>query len=131
MALFDGLRALGDSRKEDAAAILARLKEALTLDEHVQALETALERTAADAVGLLTAPAALQSELPPSPPPAPLPAPPSSPPARSSRHRVVASGSRQGMDDRAARVVLDELREAIATAPTRRLTLTWQFEEEG
>ena len=130
-ALFDGLRALGDSRKEDAAAILARLKEALTLDEHVQALETALERTAADAVGLLTAPAALQSELPPSPPPAPLPAPPSSPPARSSRHRVVASGSRQGMDDRAARAVLDELREAIATAPTRRLTLTWQFEEEG
>ena len=66
--LFDVVRDLGDHRREAAAAIMTRLGEVLTADEHVVPLKSRLAELERDAMQLLAA-AAPAPVTPPAPAP--------------------------------------------------------------
>ncbi|MBK5913951.1 phage resistance protein [Rhodocyclus purpureus] len=120
--LFDALGDLVDQRQPGAQAILGRLQEALTADEHVLPLKPRFEEMERDALRLLTKvekPAPVPPEVPPEvPPPRP-------------RSIVVEEVHKTDLSAQEAAQVLDALKEKLASDQALELTVTWRLQRRG
>ncbi|MEY8689675.1 MAG: phage resistance protein [Leptothrix sp. (in: b-proteobacteria)] len=140
-SVFDALRKLTDQRQAKAQSILTLVAEALTSDEHVTPLRSALEQLGRDALQLLTATpvpapaqatqsatattpatgtpqAGAQAALPPPPPPLP---------------GEVCLEERQGekFDATHGQHVLKQLQSKLSDDPNLELTLSWRLVRKG
>jgi hypothetical protein len=126
--LFDTLRDLQDHRREVAAAITERLREALDADEHVLPLKAKLEELARDAMRLLAAAAPQVTTLTPTPVPTPVHLPPVNPAPTvqlvEEKQQIHLSGSE-------AAATLDELKGRLAKDEALELTLSWRLERKS
>ena len=139
--LLDAMRDLRDHRQSAAAGILARLREALTSDEHVVPLKSRLDELGRDALSLLrvTAPAAAPAAAPapgpatPGPVVTPLapPPPPMPPIAPAVASMVVEEKQQLQLTGDAAVAALDELKEKLARDRDLELTLSWRLQRKG
>jgi hypothetical protein len=136
--LFDGVRDLGDHRREAAAGIMTRLAEALTADEHVVPLVSRLAEIESDAVRLLAAaaparpPAHPPAAVSPAGPAAPIPLPPALPPAPGfNSPELVEERQALHLSGEAALAQLDELKARVARDRDLELTLSWRLERKG
>jgi hypothetical protein len=136
--LFDGVRDLGDYRREAAAGIMTRLAEALTADEHVVPLKSRLAEIERDAIKLLSA-AAPTPPLKPEHAPdkrggitTPTPLPPVLPdtPGFNGSEFVDEQQALQ-LTGAAAAAVLDDLKARMERDRDLELTLSWRLERKG
>ncbi|WOD37278.1 hypothetical protein [Nodosilinea sp. E11] len=128
--IYMAIQALTDDRHSPAQAILAEVRQALTRDEHVLALGSALKQAQAAAVQLLSRPVA----PPPRPPeiPSPLPSDPFADPPELNRHKgkqVIDQGSAANLDVKSAQDRIVELSKALSAGQTLSLSLSWIIEE--
>jgi hypothetical protein len=136
--LFDVVRDLKDHRRDAATAIMNRLVELLTADEHVVPLKSRLAELERDAMQLLAA-AAPAPVTPPAPAPAPqggtttpTPLPPVLPPAPGfNGPELVAEKQAVHLTGAAAVAELEELKARIARERDLELTLSWRLERKG
>jgi hypothetical protein len=136
--LFDGVRDIGDGRREAAADIMSRLAEMLTADEHVVPLKARLAELERDAIQLLKASAPAQ---PPAPTPVPVspggsatprPLPPVLPPAQGfNGPELVEEKQALHLTGAAAEAALDDLKARMARERDLELTLSWRLERKG
>lgn len=124
--VFEALGQLADHRKPVAEAILARLAEILTADEHVIALKPALDEQHRKALKLLTD---VVAPPPPSPPPPspPPPTPPRAEPPVEPDDVVIEVRERSNLTAAEARTLLDGLGRQMADNPEYRLNLSWKI----
>ena len=136
--LFDVVRGLEDHRRDAATAIMNRLVELLTADEHVLPLKPRLAELERDAMHLLAA-AAPAPVAPPAPAPAPqggtrtsTPLPPVLPPAPGFNGPELVE-EKQALHLTGAEAVaeLDDLKARIARERDLELTLSWRLERKG
>ncbi len=134
--LFDVVRDLKDHRRDAATAIMNRLVEVLTADEHVVPLKARLDELQRDAMQLLAA-AAPAPVTPPAPAPAPqgattTPLPPVFPPAPGfNGPELVEEKQALHLSGAAAVAQLEELKARIARERDLELTLSWRLERKG
>jgi hypothetical protein len=136
--LFDVVRDLGDHRREAAAAIMTRLVEVLTADEHVVSLKSRLLELERDAMQLLAAPtpAPVQppalSPMKPSATTAPTSLPPVLPPTPGfNGPELVEERQALHLTGTAAEAALDGLKARMARERDLELTLSWRLERKG
>ncbi|MGI9181610.1 MAG: DUF6079 family protein [Longimicrobiaceae bacterium] len=123
--LFEAIGELQDPYRERAVGILSRLREALTHDEHVTALEPALNRAQAEAVALLGEAARRPGLAEPAPEPkrpTPEPPTPAPPGVQIHKRRQVAAAELEPL--------LAELRSDVAGAADARVEVEWRVYEE-
>ena len=129
--IFTAIQSLSDDRQPRAQAILAEVIQALTSDEHVLALGSALKKAQSAAVRLLSQPVA----PPPQPPQTPPPASPAGPvvpptvPVIPGGKRVINQGSEVNLDVKSAQDRIVELSKELRTGQTLNLSLSWIIEE--
>ncbi len=136
--LFDVVRDLKDHRREAAAAIMTRLAEVLTSDEHVVPLKSRLAELERDAMQLL-AESTPTPVTPPSPAPGtpgatatPSPLPPVLPPEPGfNGPEIVEEKHALHLTGTAAEAALDDLKARIARERDLELTLSWRLERKG
>jgi len=136
--LFDVVRDIGDHRREAAAAIMTRLGEVLTADEHVVPLKSRLAEIERDAMQLL-ATAAPAPMTPPAPAPVTpgattptMPLPPPLPAATGfNAPELVEEKQALHLTGAAAVAELDDLKFRIARDRDLELTLSWRLERKG
>lgn len=130
--IFDAISDLQDHRRVAAAAITARLSEALGSEEHVIALKAKLEELERDAVRLLTVVAPPPSAPPPpgpqGSPPMP-PAPPDEPGAgpQTAGPILVEEAQQLDLDSEAAALLLNALKERLNGDHELELSLSWRI----
>jgi hypothetical protein len=130
--LFDVMRNLSDHRRDAAQAIMSRLSEALTSDEHVVSLKPRLDELAGNAMRLLVE--AVPSPQPAPPPQVPtpplptVPIPPVSPVAESA---VVAEKQQVILNAAAAVTALDALKTLVTSEDDLELTISWRLQRKG
>lgn len=138
-AMFDAMRDLQDHRRDAAAAVLGRLREVLTSDEHVLPLKPRVEELQRDAMRLLTAaaPAPAQASAPVPAPvstpsgssAAPVPAPLALPPAPAAMGPEFVEEQQQlHLSGAAAAAALDDLKARLAKDQDLELTLSWRLQ---
>ena len=110
--IFTAIQSLSDDRQPRAQAILAEVIQALTSDEHVLALGSALKKAQSAAVRLLSQPVA--------PPPQPV---------IPGGKRVINQGSEVNLDVKSAQDRIVELSKELRTGQTLNLSLSWIIEE--
>jgi hypothetical protein len=115
--IFEAAGALGDQRKQAAAAIRARIAEILAADEHAIALKPALDEQQAKAIRLLT-------DQPRAPAPEP---PPPQPPRPGPETVVVREAQAADLDRKGAARVLAEIERELEQDSELRLSLTWRL----
>jgi len=126
--LFDVVRDLKDHRRDAATAIMNRLVELLTADEHVVPLKSRLAELERDAMQLLAAAA----PAPQGGTTTPTPLPPVLPPAPGfNGPELVAEKQAVHLTGAAAVAELDELKARIARERDLELTLSWRLERKG
>ncbi len=106
MRMINTLANWKDERAPEAAAALARLREALTKDELVIPLQPVITAVREEAYRLITPPAPKGDKV-------------------ASTRGVVEQSSAQGLDAAALEATLARLRAKLLEDPTRRLDLTW------
>ena len=121
-SVFDILRTLNDHRKDAAGAILARVVEILSSDEHAIALKPARDEQHGKALRLL-------SDTP-KPAPVPTPTPTPTPPADPTEV-VIASKEQRNLSASDARRVLSSLDKEMSEHPDYRLNLAWKIVKRG
>ena len=119
--IFEAVGRLTDERKPAVDEILAEVRQALSVDEHVCQLAPALKGAQAKAVRLLTKPAE------PSTPPPPVPKPPIQKPGK----QVVGQGSEQDLTLPGARDLLSRLDREAKPGQAIRVNVGWIIEEGG
>lgn len=133
--MFDAMRDLQDHRRDAAAAVLSRLSEVLTSDEHVVPLKARLDELERDAMRLLTAAATSPPAPVPAPAPAgmtPHPAPVTLPPAPAAMGPEVIEEKQQlHLSGTAAAATLDDLKARLAKDEDLELTLSWRLQRKG
>jgi hypothetical protein len=117
--LFDTIEQFPQERAPEATAIVERVKDALTRDEHVEHLAGSLRDAQSAALALISQlvkdiPA--EPQPPPRPPPRPMPLPPGD-----------MAGSQHGLDMQGAMAVLDMIRRTLESAPDLVLDVDWRF----
>lgn len=138
--LFDAMADVEDHRGAAAKAILGRLKEALTSDEHVVPLKLRFEEMERDAVRLLTASTAVSAhdrtngdgssteggssvaQRAPVPPSIPQPKPCAF---------VVEEAQRTDLGTQEATRVLEALKERLASDEALQLTVSWRLQRRS
>jgi hypothetical protein len=108
--LFDAVRKLTDGRKAAAENIIARVIEALTVDEHATAMKPAIDMARREALQLLTV-------VPPPPPPPP-------PPPRS---KVIDHGVKHNLSRAAAEDELSSIGRRLSEDLDYRLDIDWKI----
>jgi len=135
-SLFDAVRQLTDHRQAAAEAIVARLTEALTSDEHVLALKPKLDELVRDVTALLVT-AAPPTPTPPPTAPEPSPVPPFTsvptmpPTVPNQGHELVEEQQQLHLSGSDALDALDKLKERVARERDLALTLSWRLERKG
>ncbi|MEI8323916.1 MAG: phage resistance protein, partial [Betaproteobacteria bacterium] len=133
--LFDVVSDLSDHRREAALAIMSRLTEALTSDEHVVALKPRLEELARDAMRLLAAASPpVTAGTPVSLPPgaAPMPAPVTMPPVPlANGSEIVDERQQLHLSGTEALAALDDLKARVTSERDLELTLSWRLQRKG
>ena len=113
---LEALDRLQDHRRAAADAIRGQLAEALTADEHVTALRSALEQARAKALRLLT-------EAPPPPPPSATTATR----RRCRRSGVVAAEAHSDLPAKEALAMLAQLERRLEAEPDGHLSIEWRL----
>ena len=143
--LFDVVRELGDHRRAAAQAVMGRLTEVLTSDEHVVALKPRLDELARDAMRLLAASPPPPPPLPQPPPSGPGPAPPGTaatpvpppvtlpPPTPPTAYgpKLVEEKQQLHLSGQAAMAALDDLKARLASERDLELSLSWRLQRKG
>ena len=119
---FELIRKLPDQHQATAQAILADLQQALSSDEHVTELATALKSAQAQAMRLLEK--LVEIKPPPITPPPIQPRP-------NKGKRVVERDSKEDLTLLAAKDVLAELDGKLASGQSVRVNVSWVIEEGG
>jgi hypothetical protein len=112
--MFEAVASLSDQRKLAAEAIITRIIEILTADEHVIALKPALDEQQSKALKLLT-------DVPP--PPRPMPPPPKVDPGLV----VVQEAETKDLDRQRAKAVLSEINQELEKDANLRLSISWKI----
>lgn len=136
--LFDVVRNLKDHRRDAAAALMTRLIESLTADEHVVPLKPRLSELERDAMQLLAAASPAQMGLPASPPShfgqptTPTALPPVSPAVPGfNRPELVEERQAVHLTGATAMAELDKLKSRLARDRDLELTLSWRLERKS
>jgi hypothetical protein len=116
--IFQAIQALADDRQTRANAIVAEVRQALTRDEHVLPLSSALKKAQSAAVQLLSKPV--------DPPPIP-PTPPIDPPKTKGK-QVIKQGSVTNLDVKSIQDCIVELSQGLKAGQTLSLSLSWIIE---
>lgn len=118
--LFDAIGQFTDDRQIAAQEILADVRKALTSDEHVVELASALKGAQAKAVRMLTKPVDTKPSI----------TPPVKPPVAKDK-KVVGHGSQEGLSLDAAKQSLADLTGKVKPGQAVRINLSWLIEEGG
>jgi hypothetical protein len=110
---------LPQERAPEATAIIERVKEALTRDEHVVHLVGSLQDAQSAALALISA---VVKDIPTDPQPSPRPSPRPMPPPSGE-----LAGSQHGLDMQGAMAVFDMIRRRLESAPDLVLDVDWRF----
>lgn len=138
--MFDAMREVKDHRQAAAVAVISRLVEALTSDEHVVGLKSRLQELERDAMRLLTAAA---PQVPSSPPPsAPAPSPVThnapvseplvlNPPRVGTAPEIIEEKQQLRLSGDAAATALENLKSRMAQDHDLELMLSWRLQRKG
>jgi hypothetical protein len=117
--LLDTIGQLPQERAPEATAIIERVKEALTRDEHVVHLARTLQDAQSAALALISK---LVKDIPAEPQSSPRPSPRPVPPPPGD-----LTGSQHGLDMQGAMAVFDMIRKTLESAPDLVLDLDWRL----
>ena len=132
--MFDAMREVKDHRQVAAVAVLNRLGEALTSDEHVVGLKSRLQELERDAMRLLTTAA---PPVPPSPPPPPPPPPTPAPGPLvlttpvGTAPEIIEEKQELRLSGDAAATALENLKSRLAEDHDLELMLSWRLQRKG
>lgn len=128
--IFESIADLTDDRKTTADELGNTVEQALSSDEHVIPLVSALKAAQLKAVRLLTKP---------TPPPTPIPTPPEAKPTTPLEpkpiprqgKRIVNQGTKENLEITAAQDLLSALGQKLRAGQNIRLSINWIVEENG
>ena len=131
--MFDAMREVKDHRQVAAVAVLNRLGEALTSDEHVVGLKSRLQELERDAVRLLTAaaPPVPPSPSPPPPSPTPAPGPLVLTTPVGTAPEIIEEKQELRLSGHAAATALENLKSRLAEDHDLELMLSWRLQRKG
>lgn len=120
--LFETVGQLPKGRAPRAQSTVARVKEALTRDEHVVELKSVLKEAQSAALELLTG---MVEVTPPPPPPLPPPVVTPIPP------RAEMTGDQHGIDGQGATTVFETIKRAMESDADLILDINWRLYRRG